>query len=382
MGSEETPSVYRDIGVMRAINARSSSTVLGGSIISPVVLSAMYEANRTFVAMPELLKKAGETVADMVGAEAAYVTPGCYAAIGLGVSGMMTGTDLEKIGQLPDSTNMRNRFLIQKCARYRYDRSATVSGAKLVEVGSREETTTSQFEEAINGDTAGIIYPAHLEHEPGIWPLSDIVSLARDKGLGVLVDAAYRVYPLSLISDLACSGADLVCFSAKYMGGPNTSGFLCGRVDAVEAARLNGFMAWEVENNWNAGRGYKMDRGDIIATVVALREWLELDHRERIRQQEQRLEVIAEALIGLPYLRTEQGWFDGYCSMEMKVYIDEVALGRSVSQVEQSLRTGQPGIWVWDEGDALKIGVDMLQEGDEYVLARRLREVLDRKRKP
>jgi len=62
--------------------------------------------------------------------------------------------------------------------------------------------------------------------------------------------------------------------------------------------------------------------------------------------------------------------------MEMKVYVDEVALGRSVFEVEQSLRNGDPGIWVWDEGDSLKIGVDMLKEGDEYLLARRLREEL------
>ena len=376
MSPEQTPPVYTDIGVQRAINARCSSTVLGGSIISSVVLEAMAEANRIFVAMPELLRKAGEAVAEMVGAEAAYVTPGCYAAITLSVSGTMTGTDDEKIGRLPNTLGMKDQFLIQRCARYRYDRSATVSGAKLVEVGDDDGTTVGQFEEAINVDTAGIIYPAHREGEPGIWPLSEVVALARDKGLQIIVDAAYRIYPLYLITDLVQSGADLVCFSAKYMGGPNTAGFLCGRAGAVEAARLNGFMAWEVEDNRNAGRGYKMDRGDIIATVVAVREWLKLDHVERLLQQERRFEVIAESLAGLPHLRMEQGWFDGYCSMEMKVYLDEAALGRSVSQVEQALRTGEPGIWVWDEGDALKIGVDMLQEGDEYVLAQRLREEL------
>lgn len=371
-----TPGVYTDIGVQRAINARSSSTVLGGSIISSTVLAAMDEANRTFVAMPELLKRAGEVVAEMVGTEEAYITPGCYVAIGLSVSGVMTGIDPEKIGKLPNTENMKDRFLIQRCARYRYDRSVSVSGAKLIEVGGEDGTTPVEFDEAINVDTAGIIYPAHLEGEPGIWPLSEVVALARDRGVKIVVDAAYRVYPLQLITDLTQSGADLVCFSAKYMGGPNNAGFLCGRKDAVEAARLNGFMAWEVESNRSIGRGYKMDRGDVVATVVALKEWMLLDHEERIRHQIRRLEVIAEALSGLSHIRIEQGWFDGYCSMEMKVYLDEVAMGRSVFEVEKALRNGEPGIWVWDEGDSLKIGVDMLQEGDEYVLARRLREEL------
>ena len=376
MSPERISQIYTDIGVKRAINARSSSTVLGGSIISQAVLGAMDEANRTFVAMPDLLNKAGEAVADMVGAEAAYITPGCYVAIGLSVSGIMTGTDSAKISRLPNTSNMKDRFLIQRCARYRYDRSVTISGAKLIDVGSEYGATETQFDEAINADTAGIIYPAHLEGEPGIWPLSDMVSLAQDRDLNIVVDAAYRVYPLHLITDLAKSGADLVCFSAKYMGGPNNAGFLCGRRDLVKAARLNGFMDWETDSNMNIGRGYKMDRGDVVATVVALNEWIGLDHEERLRKQDRRLEVIAEALSGIPYLRIEQGWFDGYCSMEMKIYLDQALLHRSVTQVEQSLRNGDPSIWVWDEGDSLKIGVDMLEEGDEYLLARRLREEL------
>ena len=69
MRQYESPSVYRDIGVRRAINARSTSTVLGGSIIGPNVLAAMDEANRTFVVMPDLMKRAGEAVAELVGAE-------------------------------------------------------------------------------------------------------------------------------------------------------------------------------------------------------------------------------------------------------------------------------------------------------------------------
>ena len=58
------------------------------------------------------------------------------------------------------------------------------------------------------------------------------------------------------------------------------------------------------------------------------------------------------------------------------MFLDEAALGRSTAQVDQALRDGDPSIWLWDEGDALKLGVDMLTEGEEHVLARRLREEL------
>ena len=62
--------------------------------------------------------------------------------------------------------------------------------------------------------------------------------------------------------------------------------------------------------------------------------------------------------------------------MEMKINLDEEALGRTAASVEQALREGDPCIWLWLEGSSLKLGVDTLLEGEERVLARRLREEL------
>ena len=62
--------------------------------------------------------------------------------------------------------------------------------------------------------------------------------------------------------------------------------------------------------------------------------------------------------------------------MEMKITLDEEALGRTAASVEQALREGDPSIWLWLEGTALKLGVDTLLEGEEQILARRLREEL------
>ena len=91
--------------------------------------------------------------------------------------------------------------------------------------------------------TGGIVYPAHQEGEPSILPLSEVVSIAKEADIPVIVDAAYQVYPLERITELVNSGADIVCFSAKYMSGPNSTGFLCGSNEAVQAAapqRLHG----------------------------------------------------------------------------------------------------------------------------------------------
>lgn len=376
MSYESTPSVYSNLGVKRIICARSSSTVLGGSILSPTVRAAMEEANRIYVEMPELLDRAGEAIADLLGAEAAYPTPGCFAAISLGVSGVMTGGDPGLVSRLPDTSGLKNEFIIQKCARYSYDRSVTVSGARMIEVGDDSQTTPNQLTQAIGPSTGGIVYAAHQEGDAGILPLSEVVSIAKDAGIAVIVDAAYQVYPLERITELVNIGADLVCFSAKYMGGPNSAGFLCGNSEAVKAAALNGFMAFETEKNRNMGRGYKIDRQEIVATVAVLKEWLEMDHDARLADQDRRFQVVAESLAGLPHIEIEQGWYDRYCSMEMKLTLDEQALGRTAASVEEALREGDPRIWLWLEGSSLKLGVDTLLPSEERILARRLREEL------
>ena len=284
MNQDTSLDIYRELGVTRVINAQGTATVLGGSILSPKILAAAEQANQTFVSMQELLEKAGQAVAFRLGVEGAYLTSGCFAALTLSCAGIMTGADRARIGQLPDTTGMKNEFLIQKQMRYQYDRCVTVAGGRLVEVGDYEETTATQFAEAIGPKTAGILYPAHLEGTEGTLPLREVVSIARDNGIAILVDAAFQVYPLERMTGIAGT-ADLVCFSAKYMGGPNSVGFVCGRKPWVETAALHGFIAYE-EDSRSLGRGYKLDRQEVVAAVVAIQEWFVMDHRERFRAQE------------------------------------------------------------------------------------------------
>ena len=197
-----THTVYEKLGVRKVISGSGVRTVLGGTVLQPKAVAAMEEANQTFVEMEELLEKAGQAMADMIGAEAAHITAGCSAALALGTAGIMTDSDLECVSRLPDTTGMKNEFLIQKRMRYSYERCATTSGAKLIEVGDEDETTAGQMVAAIGRDTAGVLYVAHSEGDEGTVPLSEVVAIARDKGISVLADAAFQVYPLERITEL------------------------------------------------------------------------------------------------------------------------------------------------------------------------------------
>ena len=171
-----------------------------------------------------------------------------------------------------------------------------------------------------------------------------------------------------------------MCFSGKYLGSAQSSGILCGRKDLVEAASLNNFISFEVEGSesfGNAiGRGYKIDRQEIIATVVALREWLTTDHEERFAIQEQRIQTIESALKGLPYVATEHVWERHGHSMHLLITVDEEALGKKHESIQEALRRGDPCILIGMQNESLRVRVHNLMEGEDQVVAERLQQLL------
>lgn len=368
--------LYAELGITPAVNARGNQTVLGGSIISPAVQAAMNEANDVFVDMADLLDKSGRAIARMIGAEAALVTSGCFAALVQGAAAIMTGKDAERIARLPDTAGMRSEFLLQKAMRYRYDRAVTVPGGRLIEVGSDAGTTPEQLDAAIGPNTAGILYFAREEGVNGTLPIPDVIRIASRRGVAVLIDAAAEVYPFERMTWLVGkSGADLVCFGGKYFGALNSTGVICGRKDLVEAATMNGFSGYEIQENRSIGRGYKMDRQEIVATVAALGEWLATDHAARLAIQEQRIRTITQALEGLPGVSAEPMWPRRGPWMQLRVSLSPPAR-HTPKSAEEALRLGRPSVWVRVDGDVINVLVHTLREGEDQIVAQRMRQVL------
>src|SRR5947208_6064306 len=144
--------IFEEIGVKPVINARGHATVLGGATPSGRVKEAMEAADRYYVDMRELLERSGQIIAGLLECEAAYVTPGAAAALALGTAACITGDDVEKMALLPDTEGMKNKVLIQASQTYQYDRSVTIVGARLVEVGDTSGTTAEQLAAALTDD--------------------------------------------------------------------------------------------------------------------------------------------------------------------------------------------------------------------------------------
>lgn len=370
-------SIWEEIGVTPVLNAQGNRTLLGGNTPAGAVRAAMDEAEEYYVDMGELIDKTSERIAELLGVEAALVTSGCAAALAVGAAGFMTGTDPQRIEQIPDVTGMPYEFIIQRQLRVKYDRCVTLPGGRLVEVGGVDETRPEHVEEAIGPNTAGIHYLAPGDR-PGALPLEQVVEIGHAHGIPIIVDAAGQVYPLENLSRYVKMGADLVCYGAKYFGAVNSSGVLTGKREYVEAARLNSFIGFESTPLRNFARTMKLDRQEVVAVYAALREWLTMNHEDRFAGYEVRIATLRRGLRGIRGVELVDDPAGGPAE-GLRVRIDPRRAGKTAAQVIEQLHGGTPSIWVREvpnDRDSFILRVATLKEGGESVIIERLREIL------
>jgi L-seryl-tRNA(Ser) seleniumtransferase len=375
--------IFCSLGCRPVINACGVYTDLGGSRLSPQVWRAMTQANEFFVSVPELLDKTGQIVADSMEAEAARITMGASAAITLATAASIAGTDGQKMDRLPNTEGMKDRVLIQKRHRYKYDRMVRLAGARLVEVGDEDGTEPNQLSLAITDNVAAIIFPAHLDEMEGTVPLPTVAEIAHAAGIPVIVDAAYMNYPTSLMSSFGKRGADVVIFSAKYFSGPNAGGFMYGQSRLIEAVGVADFVRHESGPFLKFGRTFKQDRQTIVGTLMALREWLEMDHQERFAQYGRRVETIASYLEEMPGVQTEPMQLTMQENLEpepvncLDVRIDP-QVRPSAAAVSKGLFDGNPSIAVHLREDAVIVDVECVSEAESHFIGQKLRDQLER----
>ena len=397
MGKNTDDHIYNTMGVKPVINAMGAVTLLGASSLSSRALKAAQQANDTYASMHELMDRAGEIIADTLGSEAACMTTGTTGGLVMSTAACMCGNDPEKLSSLPDTTGMRNEALFQRSVYWEFARAVTQTGAKLVRVGDEERCTPEQVEAAIGPSTAAIMWLA--ADKPGqsdsILPLEEMVRIGRKHSVPVVVDGAGQRYPLSKMRWLAQT-ADLVCFGAKYIGGPNSAGYVCGKKDLIEAIKLQGFITFDElvhkKKEGGIGRAFKIDRSEVAASVVSLQEWFEMDHDARLRESQRRLKVIEDALIGTPHVELLQTGSHEEGRFSLQITPDAKALGKTGREIALELAEGDPAVWVsrlpsWARGsrpDRISLTAEWgaLKEGEEHIVARKLREVLTGKSRP
>jgi L-seryl-tRNA(Ser) seleniumtransferase len=338
------------------------------SLMPPEVMDAITYASRHYVMLDELHDKVGERIASLVHSEGAMVTSGAASALTLGTAAVLTGKDRQKMIDLPDLTSMKSEVIIQKSHRFGYDHAVRNCGVKLVEVETRED-----LERAVNAKSAMMLFYNNNNKEGQIQD-DEFTRLGKKHGIPTFNDAAADVPPVDNLWKYTKMGFDLVAFSGgKGIRGPQSAGLLLGRKDLIAAARLNG-----PPNSNTVGRGMKVNKEEMLGMLAALELYLEKDHAKEQRDFEKRAEEIRRSAAAVPGVTAEIFVPEVANHVpHIRITWDAAALGISAVDVVRALRDGEPSIGTRNDGPALVVGVWMMRPGEERIVARRLRQVLE-----
>jgi L-seryl-tRNA(Ser) seleniumtransferase len=362
---------FRELGVRPFINAAGTYTAMTASLMPPQVIEAITYASRQYVMLDELHDRVGARIATLLQCEGAMVTSGAASALTLGTAAVLTGTDPRKVVDLPNLAGMKSEVIIQKAHRFGYDHAVRNCGVRLVEVETREE-----MERAIGPQTAMMLFYNNNNTEGRIRD-EEFVQIARTHGVPTLNDAAADVPPVDNLWKYTKMGFDLVAFSGgKGLRGPQSAGLLLGRKDLIAAARLNA-----PPNGNTVGRGMKVNKEEMVGMLAALELYLATDHAAEQREFEARAEAIRNGVAGVPGV-TADIFVPEVANHVPHVRIswDAAAKGMTPADAVNRLRAGEPSIGTRSEGDAVVIGVWMMRPGEEKIVARRLRDVLQQNR--
>jgi L-seryl-tRNA(Ser) seleniumtransferase len=288
-------SPYEQFGVPEIVNGVGYATRVGGGPLAPEVVCAMAEASGGTVEIDDLQAAASRLIARCTGAEAGVVTCGSAAALTLAAAACLAGNDPRLMEQLPDvSACPRSEIVYPRPSPYDYDHAVRLSGARLVPVDYDAPGALGAIEAAIGPRTAAVGFVAIGSIENPDF--SSLVALAHRHGLPVIVDAAVALPPAENLRSFVARGADLVAFSGgKHLGGPQASGFLCGRTDLVRSAWVQmvdmdvrpgtwSLQRW-VDEGWIAhpprhgvGRSLKVGKEAAVGLLTALERYEGRDH--------------------------------------------------------------------------------------------------------
>lgn len=358
---------YERLGVRTVISCRGPSTVIGNSLMPPEVLAAMAEASTASVEMSELLAAAGRRVAELTGAEAAYITSGAAAGLLLSTAACITGKDPAKIERLPDSRGMKNEVVMHRLQRMDFDHAIRTAGVTIVEIGNVHAVLPWELEHAINPSTAAVAYVVGM-HADACLPLDQVIEIAHRLSVPVIVDCQ-ALPPVSNLSKFTAMGADLVCFSgSKAIRGPGCTGIVLGRKDLIEACALN-----SNPNHNTIGRALKVGKEEIVGLVTALELYLQRDHDADHREWERRAQYVVDETSRLPHVtsRLAPGTIPAAW-----VKLDEQALGQTTAAVVAKLEAGSPSIRVKWSAEGIMINAFTMPAGAEAIVVRRLAEIL------
>ena len=359
---------YRELGARTLINASGTITTLGGSLMPAEVLDAMRAAAGAYVDLPDLLVKSGEYLARRIGVPAAFVSCGAASGMQLAAAGCMTGTDVERVRALPNTSGWANEFVIGSVDPHAYiHQGIEACGGTPVRVGTSAALSTEEMVGAIGSRTAAVVFflGSQLREQ-----LAEVASGASERGVPVIVDAAAQLPPRSNLTELINMGASLAVFSGgKGLRGPQCTGLVVGTPELVSAVRMNSSPESGI------GRGMKVGKEEIMGLLAAVDRFLASSDEEDVARWDAQAAHIADTLVAASAAPAAAVSITGrgqgaFPDLAPRLHVDLDP--EQAAAVVAELWNGDPAIAIRRTGHGVSVDPMTLEAGEERIVATRL----------
>lgn len=361
-------SLNAKYGLKRVINASGRMSILGVSAPTDTVMDAMKQGGQQYVEIADLVDKAGNYIANILGSEAAVVVNSASSGIALSVAAIVTEGNRRRSERLHQDPIAKNEIIMLKGHNVQYgapvETMVFLGGGKTVEVGYANEGRKEHIEEAISVNTAAILYvKSHHCVQKNMISVEEAWEIAVRRGVPLIVDAAAEedIHKYVKYSDLA------IYSGSKAIEGP-TSGIIGGK---------RRYIDWVKVQLHAIGRSMKVGKETTFGLLKALDEYIVKE--DKSEQEKASLQTLLP-LQQLPGVRVSIVQDEaGRAIYRGRIHIDSEEAGTTATAVNDQLREGAIAVYTRDYGvrqGYFDLDPRPLQGDDMEVIAARIREII------
>lgn len=360
-------SLHAKYGLKRVINASGRMSILGVSAPTDTVMEAMKHGGQNYVEIADLVDKAGDYIAGILGSEAAVVVNSASSGIALSVAAVVTRGNRRISERLHQEPIAKREIIILKGHNVQYgapvETMVYLGGGKLIEVGYANEGKDEHIEDAINEHTAAILYvKSHHAVQKNMISVEEAWEIAQRNQVPLIVDAAAEedIQKYVKYSDLA------IYSGSKAIEGP-TSGIVGGKRTYIE---------WLKVQLHGIGRSMKVGKETTFGLLQALDEYgVKEDKSEQEKAALQVLMPLSDLKgVKVTIVQDEAG----RAIFRGRIHLDPAQAGTTAKEVNDGLREGEIAIYTRDYGvrqGYFDIDPRPLQGDDIEVIAAQIRKL-------
>lgn len=343
-------------------------SILGVSSPSNTVMDAMKAGGQNYVEIADLVDKAGDHIAKLVNSEAAVVVNSTSSGIALSVAAIVTEGNRRKSERLHQDVIQKNEVIMLKGHNVQYgapvETMIYLGGGRLVEVGYANQGKVEHIADAINENTAAILYvKSHHAVQKNMISIEEAWGVAQANNIPLIVDAAAEedLKKYTTFSDLS------IYSGSKALEGP-TSGIVAGKRTYIE---------WLKVQLHCIGRSMKVGKETTFGLLQALDEYLvKEDHSE---QEKTSLDVLTSinSIEGVKVAIVQDE--AGRNIFRARIHINPEIAQTDAREVNEKLKGGEIAIYTRDYGvrqGFFDIDPRPLQGNDLQVIESRLKTIL------